>query len=117
MQVIAQKGITDRVIIQSFDRRTLQVLHQQYPSVKTALLIEDYDKKPFAEQVQLLGFAPSIYSPHHALVTAGLVQQCHAAGVKVLPWTVNDLKRMHDLKSFGVDGIITDYPNLFAGLD
>ena len=42
--IVKSKGIEDRVIIQSFDFRTLQYLHQHYPSIKTAMLIEDYDK-------------------------------------------------------------------------
>lgn len=117
MQVIEQKGIAERVIIQSFDRRTLQVLHRRYPAMKTSLLIEGFDKKPFDEQLRLLGFTPSIYSPHHQLITAELVMQCKTLGVKLIPWTVNDKKRIAVLKKMGVDGLISDYPNLFAGID
>lgn len=116
LQVILQKGIAGRVIIQSFDRRTLQIIHRQYPQIKTSLLIEDYDKKPFAEQLRMLGFTPTIYSPHYALVNAALVKSCHQSGVQLLPWTMNDKKEIEDLKKLGVDGVITDYPDLFADL-
>jgi len=106
----------DKVIIQSFDIRTLQYLHNKYPQFKTALLIEDYDKKAFALQLKDLGFIPSIYSPAEQLVTALLVKQCKDAGIQIIPWTVNDLARMQQLKDIGVNGIISDYPNLFKEL-
>ena len=106
----------DKVIIQSFDIRTLQYLHQQYPNFKTALLIEDFDKKPFALQLKDLGFIPTIYSPAHTVVTDLLIKQCRDAGIQIIPWTVNDLPRMQVLKKMGVHGIISDFPNLFTDL-
>jgi len=33
--------------------------------------------------------------------------------MKIIPWTVNDKKQINKLKKMGVDGIITDYPDLF----
>ena len=114
--VIQSKKMEEKVIIQSFDIRTLQYLHTKYPNFKTALLIEDFDKKAFALQLQGLGFLPTIYSPAESLVTDLLVKQCRDAGIQIIPWTVNDLPRMQALKNMGVHGIISDYPNLFAGL-
>jgi len=111
--VIKEKGIEERVIIQSFDFRTLQYLHQKYPFIKTAMLIEDFDKRSFEEQVRDLGFAPTIYSPAYKLVTEKLIATCHKLGIKIIPWTVNDKAGIDKLKAMGVDGIITDYPNLF----
>jgi len=109
MEVIKEKGIAKRVIIQSFDPRTLQVLHKTYPDQTTALLIGNKDS--YETNIANLGFTPSIYSPFYTLVTADLVKQAHANNVQVLPWTVNneaDIKAMGDL---GVDGIISDYPD------
>ena len=114
MAVVQQNGIASQTIIQSFDFRTLQYLHQQYPAQKTAMLIEDYDKRPLDEQLQSLGFTPTIYSPHFSLVTAELIKNCREKGLKVIPWTVNEKEEMEKLIALGVDGVITDYPNLFA---
>lgn len=116
MQVIYSKKMASKVIIQSFDIRTLQYLHQKDASIKTALLVEDFDKKPFALQLKDLGFIPSIYSPAYQLVTPLLVKQCRDAGIQVLPWTVNDLATIKALKKMGVHGVISDYPNLFSQL-
>jgi glycerophosphoryl diester phosphodiesterase len=113
MKVIKDNQMEDYVIIQSFDFRTLQYLHQHYPAIKTAMLIEDYDKTTFEEQLKKLGFTATIYSPNYALVTPELVNKCHTNKMQLIPWTVNDKKEINRLKALGVDGIITDYPNLF----
>src|SRR6476660_3517073 len=116
MQVILQKGTEARTVIQSFDPRALQVMHRKYPSVATSLLIEDYDKRSVEEQLQHLGFTPFVYSPHFSLVTPQLVQQCRSRQMKLVPWTINTLEQIQQLKNTGVDGIITDYPDLFQQL-
>src|SRR5882724_304418 len=113
MGVIKEKGIEDHVIIQSFDFRTLQYLHQHYPAIKTAMLIEDFDKRRLKDQLDALGFTPTIYSPEYSLVNKSLLRKCHQQNIKVIPWTVNDKETIEKLKAMGVDGIITDYPNLF----
>jgi glycerophosphoryl diester phosphodiesterase len=113
MGVIKTKGIESRVIIQSFDFRTLQIIHKDYPAIKTALLIEEYDKRTLDEQLNNLGFTPTIYSPAYSLVNKSLVGECHDKKIKVIPWTVNDKAKITGLKQLGVDGIITDYPDLF----
>ncbi len=113
MKVIKENQMEDFVIIQSFDRRTLQYLHKQYPTIKTALLIEATDKNSFRKQLNDLGFYPTIYSPEQTLVNPNLVNECHERKIQIIPWTVNDKTKMAALKALGVDGIISDYPNLF----
>ena len=114
IQVILQKNITNRVIIQSFDFRTLRYLHQHYPQFKTAMLIEDFDKRNFKDQLLDVGFTPTIYSPEASLATKERIEECHQVKMKVIPWTVDDPALMKQLIKDGVDGIISDYPNLFS---
>jgi glycerophosphoryl diester phosphodiesterase len=113
MDVIKQRQIAHRVIIQSFDFRTLQVVRKKYPGIMTAMLIEDYDKRSLDEQLKALQFTPTIYSPEQSHVTEQLVKECHQKKMKIIPWTVNDKEGIERLKALGVDGIITDYPDLF----
>lgn len=113
MAVIKEKNIEERVIIQSFDFRTLQYLHQKYPAINTAMLIEDFDKRSLDEQLKALGFTPTIYSPAYQLVTAELISKCHQKNIKIIPWTVNNKDGITKYKEMGVDGIISDYPDLF----
>jgi glycerophosphoryl diester phosphodiesterase len=77
------------------------------------MLIEDYDKRSLEDQLKSLGFIPTIYSPDYSLVNEELIKKCHAQNIKVIPWTVNDKKEIERLKQIGVNGLITDYPDLF----
>ena len=110
MDVIETKKIAPWVIIQSFDPRTLNVVNRKYPGVKTSYLV---DKGTLEENLQKLGFIPDVYSPNYKMVTAELVKQCHQKNIKVIPWTVNSKEEIDQLKALGVDGLISDYPNLF----
>ncbi|MDY0903524.1 glycerophosphodiester phosphodiesterase family protein [Pedobacter sp. CFBP9032] len=110
MEVVNAKKISKRVIIESFDMRTLQYLHEKYPKIQTSLLIDE--KEPFEDYITKLGFKPTIYSPYSVLVGKGLVDRCHEMGIKIIPWTVNTIKDLKYFMSLGVDGVITDFPNL-----
>lgn len=116
MAVVKEKKIEDRVIIQSFDMRTLQYLQKTYPSIRTAYLYEPPSVKSFSLRIKELGFSPAIYSPDYSTVTTGLIKECKNLGIKIIPWTVNDLEKMKELKRMGVDGIISDFPDLFEQL-
>lgn len=108
-QVIWQTGIAERTFIQSFDVRTLQYLKRQYPTQKLVLLVEN--KEGLAANIEKLGFVPEVYSPHFSLVTPELVKTVHQKGMRLIPWTVNDVDEAAKLKAMGVDGLITDYPD------
>lgn len=112
MSILREKKVEDRVIIQSFDFRALKYVHEKYPSIKTSMLIEDSDENDFVGQLAKLGYTPEYYSPNQTLVDEKLVKQCHDKGMKMLPWTVNDAKQLKKLKKMGVDGVITDFPDV-----
>jgi glycerophosphoryl diester phosphodiesterase len=76
-----------RVNIQSFDHRILQYFHKT-----------------------------EIYSPHFKLLKQKKVKWLHDNGVKVIVWTVNTREDMEKMIAMGVDGIITDYPDLIEDL-
>ncbi len=116
LPILRRSRIAHRTTIQSFDMRPLQYLHQVAPEIATALLVEDNDTASLQSQLERLGFTPSIYSPHHSLVNGELVAACHAKGMQIIPWTVNDIEVMRTLKGLGVDGLISDYPNLYKDL-
>ena len=115
MEIVKAKKLDKRVTIHSFDMRTLQYLHEKYPEIPTSLGIDE--KEDFENNIKALGFTPTIYSPYMPLVGKGLVDKCHAAGIKIIPWTVNTVKEIVYLKNLGVDGIVTDYPNLIVEIN
>ncbi|GEP98790.1 glycerophosphodiester phosphodiesterase family protein [Chitinophaga cymbidii] len=111
MEIIRNKKIQSRVMIQSFDPGMLEIVHRDYAGeVKTSFLTARNDVET---NLRRLTFVPDLYSPYYKLVTAEMVEACHQKGMKVLPWTVNTKEEINKLKSIGVDGIISDYPHLF----
>ena len=110
--VLVDTGVKDRATIQSFDVRTLQAARRLDPTWQTVLLIEAFGDAGLEANLDRLGFVPEVYSPDYHLVTPDLVRDAHARGMLVIPWTVNTLEEMQRLKALGVDGLITDYPDI-----
>jgi glycerophosphoryl diester phosphodiesterase len=132
LAVVQAHSMAQRVTIQSFDWRTLAVVQQRAPGMRTAYLTaqqpwtdnikpktatsprwtdkiryEDHSDVP--SMVKAAG--GGIWSPYFADITPALVKKAQALGLKVVPWTVNsttDLQAVIDLK---VDGLISDYPD------
>lgn len=113
MAVKQLKGLGERLLIQSFDKRPLQVIHRLYPKITLGFLTGDKNVTVH-QQLAELGFTPTFYNPHFSLVTKELLAFCHDKKMKVVPWTVETLEDMTRLKEMGVDGIITDYPDRLA---
>jgi glycerophosphoryl diester phosphodiesterase len=112
LAVVRAKGIESRVTIQSFDPRTLELVHKAMPALRTALLVDN--AQGLNANLQRLSFRPTIYSPHYRLVTAADIAACHRSSLLLIPWTVNTVEDIARLRQLGVDGIITDYPDLFT---
>ncbi|XWW47774.1 glycerophosphodiester phosphodiesterase [Fibrella sp. USSR17] len=113
--VLTRAGIpAERLIIQSFDFAILQEWHRQILAkqalpVRLAALVENI--RGIDHNLKKLGFKPAIYSPGYQLIGRDGVEKLHQQGIKVIPWTVNNVADMRRMLDFGVDGLITDYPN------
>jgi glycerophosphoryl diester phosphodiesterase len=116
MKIILEKGIASQTMMQSFDVRALRMIHEKYSKVQTSFLVGANDKKTAQGYIDELGFKPSIFSPEFSLVTPELVKAFHEKHILVIPWTPDKLEEMQHLKDIGVDGEITDYPELFQQL-
>lgn len=117
--VLKQNLPAHKYNIQSFDLLTLQYVHRSYPEIKLAYLVEDSGFRTegqIQEEFDQLGFTPQIYSCYYPMLTDGTVTWLHNKGVAVIPWTVNQKDNMISLMNMGVDGIITDYPNVLIDL-
>lgn len=111
IQTIQSVMSLERVHIQSFDWRVLRYLHSRYPTVKTVALTEKENVSAI-DVTKALGFTPTVFSPHYKTITVDSVKAFQQAQMKVIPWTVNGASDMNKLVEMGVDGIITDYPDL-----
>jgi len=128
---IRKAGMQDRLMIQSFDWSTLQVVQQEAPEIRTMYLTSPRTLKPTDDgkpSPWLAGFTPElhggsvpkavkaaggkIWAPNQTFLTPALLAEAHALGLIVLPWTVNDPAMIAKLLDMGVDGIISDRPDL-----
>ena len=110
ISVLLTKKLGNRLLVQCFDVRTLNYLHERYPTLRLSYLVEDH-VTPFDEQMKRLSFTPQVYSPEYDLVTKELVQKAHARHMEVAPWTVDNRSDVFRLKQLGVDAIITNQPD------
>ena len=133
IQVIRKAGMSKRVILQSFDWRTLRHAQVIAPEIPTSYLsaeqswlnniergqsgtsawtagldIDDFDGS-LPRMIARAGGA--IWSAYHKEVNAKTIDEAHQLGLKVVVWTVDDIHSAGQLMEMGVDGIITDYPD------
>lgn len=107
--VIKRKDVLDRSIIQSFDVRSLNYLHQIQAPLPLALLVDE--DEDCVQKMQELNFVPSILSPHYSLVDEALMSYAQSLKMQVIPWTVNSEIEAERLFKLRVHGLITDYPD------
>ncbi len=109
-KLLHSKHLGDRLVVQCFDHRALNYMHEKYPEFIVSYLINA--KAPdFDTYMGKLTFTPQWLSPHYTIVDEALVEKCREKGMKLVPWTVDnpeDIKRMIDL---GVEAIISNYPD------
>lgn len=112
LELAEEYGLTERVIIQSFDLRSLWAIRSVQDYIRLSALIWSGN---WSEPEDLATKGANIWSPEANLVTPSLIKRAHKAQLAVIPWTVNEPEEMRHLINMGVDGLITDRPDLLAG--
>ncbi|HUP94390.1 MAG TPA: glycerophosphodiester phosphodiesterase [Burkholderiales bacterium] len=133
LQVIRDTNMERRVTIQSFDWRTLQIVQKNAPEIPTVYLSAERvspnniqgeaASSPWTAGLHLSQFDGSVprmvnaaggrtWSPYHGDLSADALREAHALGLTVVAWTVNNETDMRRLVAWGVDGLISDYPDL-----
>ncbi|MCH4166088.1 MAG: glycerophosphodiester phosphodiesterase [Megasphaera sp.] len=134
--IVKKYDMENRVVLQSFDWNTLRLMKQLNPNISLSALwqeqpswgrsseslrafekekspwlggldIKDYKGNPVAAAHAI---GADIISPYYPELSKQQVDEAHALGMKVVPWTVNDPKDMAMLYDMGVDGMISDKP-------
>jgi glycerophosphoryl diester phosphodiesterase len=125
-------GMAQRTTIQSFDWRTLAVAQKEAPEIATVYLTSI---SGFMDNIQAQGESPwtaghrvrdhggsiprmikaaggAVWSPYSGDLTREVVKEAQALGLKVVVWTVNNPPDMRRFIEWGVDGVISDRPDL-----
>jgi glycerophosphoryl diester phosphodiesterase len=132
LDLLRAEKFEDRVMVQSFDWRTLQLVQKLAPQIPTVYLTLQTGRDPtvFRDRASewTAGFNPAehqgsvprtikaaggtIWSPYLRDLTPEAIAECHTLGLKVVVWTVNQPAEMARLIDLGVDGIISDRPDI-----
>jgi glycerophosphoryl diester phosphodiesterase len=100
-----------RLVASSFDPFALQVIRENAPGVRTAVLTSPAFDLASNLAAAVAGDHEECHVPA-VLVEESFVREAHAAGRRVVAWTVDDPERVRALASWGVDGVITDDPRM-----
>lgn len=107
VDAVRKHRLDDRVIVQSFDFRTLHAAADLAPKIQRAAL---YAGLPRDFVAMAREARATIVSPYHTLATPEAVKAAHKAGLPVVPWTANAPADWDRLIAAGADAIITDDP-------
>jgi glycerophosphoryl diester phosphodiesterase len=108
---VAERQLTGRVVVSSFELAAIDAVLLVEPTITTGWLTPSrFDQVAALESVVSRGH--QAFHPHHAGVTPELVEAAHQGGVAVLTWTVDDPERVRDLAAAGVDGIVSNRPDV-----
>jgi glycerophosphoryl diester phosphodiesterase len=131
-QEVVTARMEERVTLQSFDWASLAAVRRVAPAAALVALttpsrlevgeegasvwlggldVDDFGGDPVAAAASVEGVV-AISPRHDSPVDRGLVERAHAAGLLVIPWTVDDEEDMGRLVDLGVDGLITNYPDV-----
>ena len=109
LDVVETKEISKRAVIQSFDIRALEVVNILDPRIRIALLVDENES--IGSKLSKLSFIQEIISPYFKLLDQKTVLKYQNEGIKVIPWTINDVEDINDMLLLKVDGIISDFPD------
>ena len=133
IKAVRDAGMAGRTSIQSFDWRTLQVVQREAPEIATVYLTAQQrwldnvgagsaEGSPWTAgfRVAEYGSVPKMikaagggtWSSYFADLDAAKVEEAHALGLQVLAWTVSTPSQIASVMDLGIDGIVTDRPDL-----
>ncbi len=107
LDLIGGPELRDRIMVRSFEHAFLRAIYKTKPNLPLVALVEDGDR----DWVEVCEAAHARYiSPRFEKADPFSVARAHAAGIGVIPWTVNDPRDWARLIAMEVDAIVTDDP-------
>lgn len=111
IELVRELEMEDQVVIQSFDHIMVGKAKQRAPEIPAFILIRQ-DLTPQAMVNTALYYGANGIGVRHNFLTEELVEVAHENGLVVFPWTVDNPEDMLNYLQMGVDGIITNYPQV-----
>jgi glycerophosphoryl diester phosphodiesterase len=112
LEAIQAAKMLDRARVRSFDHRCVRILRQMEPGLTASVLIAE--TAPVSPGQLARRADAQLYCPDYRFLDKQQVEDAHAEGIRVVPWTVNEQQEWERLIDWGVDGITTDYPDQLA---
>ncbi len=110
-RMLSEGGATPAVLFSSFDLAAIDRVHALDPKAPTGLLVALCDD-PHEMAVLARSRGHVAFNPAEWLVSSELVEHAHLLGLEVNTWTVDDPARIRELFALGVDGLITNVPDV-----
>lgn len=104
---VRKAGMAARSTLQSFDWRAVKVVEREAPEIATAYLTE----ARHSDVAKVRAAGAKIWSPDYRALSKSALDEAHAGGMRVVVWTVNEPGDIARLIGWGVDGVISDYPD------
>jgi glycerophosphoryl diester phosphodiesterase len=123
LDVVRRTGAIDRVCVGSFHAQGLAALRAAEPALATSAsepeakwtLYRAWCRWPFSTRQPYCAFQVPERSGRRRVVSRAFIAQAHRAGARVDVWVVDRPEDIARLFSWGVDGVITDRPDLAVG--
>ncbi|PNX52508.1 MAG: hypothetical protein BV458_09225 [Thermoplasmata archaeon M9B2D] len=109
VDLVTSRDMLHDVLVSSFFHGTLPIIKELNSEISTAILV-DKPKHDLVSYSKELG--ANAINPRFSFVSIEIIEEAHENSLNVYPWTVNDSSKMLELLRMGVDGLVTDYPNL-----
>lgn len=108
VELLKQKGLLDRVVVQAFDWDYLEGCHALAPDLVMAALGHKEMTAARLDDIQRTGAKVIAWEDKNT--NASTIEEVHRRGYKAWVWTVDDPKRVAELVNAKIDGIITNVP-------
>ncbi|MEC8646673.1 MAG: glycerophosphodiester phosphodiesterase family protein [Candidatus Latescibacterota bacterium] len=117
VQAIADADFSEQIVVQSFNPQTVERVKRLAPYLPASLLIGELPTTPSRLRArrlvsQVLEIGANTLSIWHATLTPSLIEEMRKRGIAVWAWTVDEEIAMRDLAMMGVQGLVTNYPDV-----
>jgi glycerophosphoryl diester phosphodiesterase len=109
VRIIEKEEVEKEVIITSFFHPILRRIKEINSKIKTGVIFKCHPIKP--ADLALNAHANSLF-PEHRYTSKEMMEEVHNYDLEIYPWTIDDLDKANQLIEMGVDGIVTNKPDI-----